>query len=130
MVYAPYTGKPEEEKENFWNEMFHLVSCIPQDEMVVNGHVGSSNVGYDGTQVGYGYGDRKGDVSKILEFVYGLNLVMCNILFTKQESKMVTYAAGPVKVWLIILLCDRRTKQRFIMSRSFQMKNVYQSINC
>jgi len=51
---------------------------------------------------------------------------------------MVAYAAGPVKrlklililkVWLIILLCDRRTKQRFIMSRSFQMKNVYQSIN-
>jgi len=30
---------------------------------------------------------------------------------------------------LIILLCDRRTKQRFVMSRSFQMKNVYQSIN-
>jgi len=32
---------------------FHLVSCIPQNEMVVlagdmNGHVGSSNVGYDG----------------------------------------------------------------------------------
>jgi len=35
---------PEEEKENLWNEMFHLVSCIPQNEMVVlvgdmNGHV-------------------------------------------------------------------------------------------
>ena len=35
--------------------MFHLVSCIPQNEMVVlagdmNGHIGSSNVGYNGTQ--------------------------------------------------------------------------------
>ena len=40
--------------ECLWNEVFHLVSCIPQNEMVVfagdmNGHVGSSNVGYDGT---------------------------------------------------------------------------------
>ena len=31
-------------------EVFHLVSCIPQNEMVVfagdmNGHIGSSNVG-------------------------------------------------------------------------------------
>jgi len=27
-VYAPNSGKPKEEKENFWNELFHLVSCI------------------------------------------------------------------------------------------------------
>ena len=49
-VYAPHSGKPDEEKECFWNEVFHLVSCIPQNEMVVfagdmNRHVGSSNVG-------------------------------------------------------------------------------------
>jgi len=24
MVYAPHSRKPEEEKENFWNEVFHL----------------------------------------------------------------------------------------------------------
>jgi len=29
MAYAPHSGKPEEEKESFWNEGFHLVSCIP-----------------------------------------------------------------------------------------------------
>jgi len=69
-VYAPHSGKPEEEKESFWNEVFHLVSCIPQNEMVVlagdiNGHIGSSNVGYDGTRGGFGYGDRNADGSRI-----------------------------------------------------------------
>jgi len=59
----PHSGKPDEEQESFWNEMFHLVSCISQNEMVVlagdmNGHVGSSNVGFDGTHGGLGYGDR------------------------------------------------------------------------
>ena len=34
-VYAYHSGKTEEEKQSFWNEMFHLVSCIPQNEMVV-----------------------------------------------------------------------------------------------
>jgi len=29
MVYGPHSGEPEEEKECFWNEVFHLVSCIP-----------------------------------------------------------------------------------------------------
>jgi len=111
------------------------VSCIPQNEMVVlagdmNGHVRSSNVGYDWTHGGFRYGDRNADGSRILEFADGLNLVICNSLFMKEESQLLTYAAGPLEVWFIILLCNRRTKQRFVMSRSFKMKNVYQSINC
>jgi len=101
-VYAPRSGKPDEEKERYWNEVFHLVSCVPQNEMVVfagdmNGHIGSSNVSYDGTRVGFGYGSRNADGSRILEFADGLNLVICNTLFTKQEAKLVTYVAGPVK---------------------------------
>ena len=60
-VYAPHSGKPEEEKENFWNELFHLVSCIPQNEMVVlagdtNGHVGSNSVGCRTSGVVFRYG--------------------------------------------------------------------------
>ena len=39
--------------------------------------------------------DRNVDGSRILEFADGLNLVICNTL--KQESKLVTYLAGPVK---------------------------------
>ena len=34
-VYAPHSGKREDKKESFWNEVFHLVSCIPQNEMLV-----------------------------------------------------------------------------------------------
>jgi len=94
-VYAPHSGKPEEEKESFWNELFHLVSCIPQNEMVtlagdMSEHVGSSNVGYDGTHGGFGYGNRNADGSRILEFADWLNLVICNTLFMKQESQLVT----------------------------------------
>ena len=59
------------------------MSGVPQNEMVVlagdmNGHVGSSNVVYDGTHGGFGYRDRN------TEFADGLNLVICNTLFMKQ----------------------------------------------
>ena len=82
--------------------MFHFVSCVPQNEMVVfagdmNGHIGSSNVGYNGTHGGFGYESRNADGSRILEFADGLNLAICNTMFMKQESKLVTYVAGPVK---------------------------------
>jgi len=78
------------------------LSLSGQNEIVVsagdmNGHVGSSNVGYDGTHGGFGYGSRNADGSRVLELADGLNLVICNTLFMKQEAKLVTYVAGPVK---------------------------------
>ena len=34
--------------------------------------------------------------TRILEFADGLNLVICNTLFTKQEAKLVTYVKSTV----------------------------------
>jgi len=55
---------------------------------------------------------------------------VCNTLFVKQESQLVTYAAGPVKSTVDYIIVRQEDKARFVMSRSFQMKNVYQSTNC
>jgi len=63
----------------------------------MNGHVGSNSVGYDGMHGGYWFGDKNADGSRILEFADGRNLVICNTLFIKQESKLVTYVAGSAK---------------------------------
>jgi len=117
MVYTPHSGKPGEEKERFWNEVFHLVSCMPQNEMVVfaadmNGHIGSSNVGYDWTHGGFGYGSRNADGSRILEFADGLNLVICSSLFTKQEAKLVTYVSGPVKSTVDYIMVPQEDKAK------------------
>ena len=27
-VHAPHSGKPDEEKESFWDDVFHFVSCM------------------------------------------------------------------------------------------------------
>jgi len=80
-VYAPHLGKLQEDKESSLNELFHLVSSILQNEMVVvagdmNGHVGSNNVDYDAMHGGYRYGARNADGSRILEFADGLNLII------------------------------------------------------
>ena len=50
------------------------------------------------------------DGSRILEFADGLNLVICNTLFTKQEAKL----AGPVKstVDYIMVLQENKAKVR------------------
>jgi len=96
----------------------------------MNGHVGSNIAGYDGTHGGYGFGARNADGSRILEFADGLNLVICNTLFMKQESKLVTYTAGSARSTVDYIMVSRGIKSRFVMSRSFQMKSACQSINC
>jgi len=55
---------------------------------------------------------RNADGSRILEFTDWLNQVICNTLFMKQESQLVTYAAGSVKstVDCIIVLQEDRAK--------------------
>jgi len=97
LCFMLLTWENRRRKKSFWNEMFHLVSCMPQNEMAVladdmNGHVGSSDAGYDGTHGGFGYGDRNADGSRILKFADRLNLVICNTLFMKQEFQLMAYA--------------------------------------
>jgi len=78
----------------------------------MNRHIGSSNVGYDGTHGGFGYGSRNTDGSRILEFANGLNLVICNTLFTKQEAKLVTFVAGPVKSTVDYIMVRQEDKAK------------------
>jgi len=71
------------------------------------------STGYDGTKGGFGCGDRNADGSRILEFADGLNLVVCNTLFMKQESQLVTYAAaGPVKSTVINIIVRQKDKAK------------------
>jgi len=76
------------------------------------GMFGSSNVGYDWTHGGFRYGGRNADGSRILEFADGLNLVICDTLFMKQESQMVTYAAGPVKSTVDYIIVQQEDKAK------------------
>jgi len=58
-------------------------------------HVRSSNVGYDGTHGGCVYAASNAADSGILGVCRWV--CICNTLFMKQESKLVTYVAGSVK---------------------------------
>jgi len=71
-----------------------------------------SNVGYDGTNGGFGYGFRNADGSRTLEFADGLNLVICKTLLMKQESKLVIYVAGTVKSTVDYIMVQQEDKAK------------------
>jgi len=62
---------------------------------------------------GFGYSSRYADGSRILEYADGLNLVICNTLFTKQGAKLETYVAGPVKSTVDYIMIRQEDKAKF-----------------
>jgi hypothetical protein len=62
-AYAPQIGLNEGVKMQFWKELDALVSSVPISEKLfiggdLNGHVGSTGVGFDGVHRGFGYESR------------------------------------------------------------------------
>jgi exonuclease III len=63
-AYAPQIGLNESVKRQFWEELDALViSSVPISEKLfiggdLNGHVGSTRVGFDGVHRGFEYGSR------------------------------------------------------------------------
>jgi hypothetical protein len=95
-VYAPQIGLNESVKMQFWEELDALVSSVPISEKLfigdLNGHVGSTRVGFDGVHVGLGYGSRNQEGEGILNFALAYDLIVKNTLFRKRVSHQVTFS--------------------------------------
>jgi hypothetical protein len=60
----------------------------------INGHVGSTRVGFNRVHGGFGYGSRNQEGESILNFVLAYDLVIANTLFRKRFSHLVTFSSG------------------------------------
>jgi hypothetical protein len=90
-AYAPQIGLNESIKIQFWEQSDALVSSVPISEKLfiggdLNGHVGSTRVGFDGVHEGFGYGSRNQEGEDILNFALAYDLFVANILFRKSLS--------------------------------------------
>ena len=96
-VYASQSGRSEEDKEKFYEDLTaevqsrHGISFVLGD---FNGHIGRSSLGYDGIHGGFGWGERNSDGKRILEFADSLDKVVGNTFFKKVDKKLITYKSG------------------------------------
>jgi exonuclease III len=62
-AYAPQVGHNESAKRQFWEDLDGLFRVVPSSEKLfiggdLNGHVGSTSVGFEVAHGGFGYGSR------------------------------------------------------------------------
>jgi hypothetical protein len=60
----------------------------------LNGHVGSTRVGFGGVHGVFGYGSRNQEEEGILNFALAYDLIVANTLFRKRVSHLVTFSSG------------------------------------
>ena len=113
-----------------WNELFSLMSYIPQNEMVVlagdmNGHVGIMLAMMECMVVmGMELGIQDFGVCRQAK------LVICNTLFMKQQSKLVTYVAGLAKSTVDYIIVWQGDKSKVRNVKVIPNESVCQSTIC
>nr|XP_040254128.1 craniofacial development protein 2-like [Aegilops tauschii subsp. strangulata] len=98
-VYAPQVGHNENTKREFWEGLEDMVMSVPIDEKLfiggdLNGHVGTSNTGFEGAHGGFGYGIRNQEGQDVLSFALAYDMIVANTLFRKRKSHRVTFSSG------------------------------------
>ncbi|XP_070029706.1 uncharacterized protein [Nicotiana sylvestris] len=72
-AYAPYVGLDEEVKRRFWEGIDEIVRQVPPAEKLFiggdfNGHIGATAGGYGEVRGGFGFGERNGGGTMLLDF--------------------------------------------------------------
>jgi hypothetical protein len=98
-AYAPQICLNESVKMQFWEKLDTFVSSVPISEKLfiggnLNGHVGSTKVGFDGVHEDFGYGSRNQEGKRILKFALAFDLIVANTLLRKRVSHLVTFSSG------------------------------------
>ena len=98
-AYAPQRGKPDSEKERFYEEKAREWSMANANEMVLglgdfNGHMGKCAEGFKGIHGGYGIGKRIVEGKMLLDFCVQKELCVANTWYKKRDERKVTYSSN------------------------------------
>ena len=118
-AYAPQSGKPDSEKEVFYEEMARDWSMANANEMVLrlgdfNGHVGKCAVGFEGIHGEYGTAKRNVEGRMLLDFCVQEELCVANTWYKKRDERKVTYSSGgnDAEIDFVLVETERRKHPR------------------
>ena len=76
-----------------------MIRAVPSSEKFfiggdLNGHVGTSSVGFEAVHGGFGYDSRNQEGEEVLDFAIAFDLMIANTFFCKRQSHLVTFSSG------------------------------------
>jgi len=115
-AYAPQVGHDESAKRQFWDDLDDMVRAVPIREKLfiggdLNGHVGTTNTGFETAHGGFGFGSRNPEGEEVLDFAVAFDLMLANTFFQKRESHLVTFSSGQHTSQIDFILTRREDKR-------------------
>ncbi|XP_070040809.1 uncharacterized protein [Nicotiana tomentosiformis] len=89
-----------------------MVHGIPHTEKLFiggdfNSHIRAMSGGYDDVHGGFGFGDKNGGGTSLLDFARLFDLVITNSSFPKKREHLVTFRNSVVETQIDYLLCRK-----------------------
>ncbi|KAG5619924.1 hypothetical protein H5410_005142 [Solanum commersonii] len=96
-------------QKTLYEDLDEVVRGIPNTKKIViggdfNGHIGATSSGFDYVYEGFGFGERNGSGTSLLDFAKAFELVIANSCFPKKENHMVTFRSSVAKTQIDYLL--------------------------
>ena len=115
-AYAPQVGHDESAKRQFWDDLDDMVRAVPIREKLfiggdLNGHVGTTNTGFEAAHGGFGFGSINPEGEEVLDFAVAFDLMLANTFFQKRESHLVTFSSGQHTSQIDFILTRREDKR-------------------
>ena len=79
---SPQVGLDESAKRQFWEDLDGLIRVVPSSEKLfigdLNGHVGTTSIGFEAVHGGFEYGSRNLEGKEVLDFAVAFDLMIAN----------------------------------------------------
>ncbi|XP_070040991.1 uncharacterized protein [Nicotiana tomentosiformis] len=132
-AYAPHAGLDEEVIQQFWEGLDEIVRQVPPTERLFiegdfNGHIGSTTRGYGEVHGGFGFGERNGGGTSLLDFAKAFGLVIANSSFPKRDEHLVTFqnAMATTQIdYILLRRCDRGLCKDLVQDKVEAKKTAY-----
>ena len=89
-VYAPHQGRPQEEKEFFYQELQDTMDIIEDVDKIIlgdlNAHVGNNRNNIESVMGAFGIGEVNGDGENLIDFCIRNRLAIMNTFFKHRDT--------------------------------------------
>lgn len=94
-VYAPHQGRPQEEKNAFYEQLQNVYDGMNTEVKIVmgdlNAHIGRERMGTEMAVGAFGIGERNAEGERLLDFAVSNRLAVMNTYFSHRDSHKWTW---------------------------------------
>lgn len=94
-IYAPTETSPDPAKDDFYNQLQHMLDSVLQTELIIlagdfNAHTGTDRTGWESTMSRFGHGVMNNNGLRLLSFTNTYNFIIGNTQFQHPKKHQLT----------------------------------------